>query len=59
MSEAFLLLLGLMYVFNIEYPKKLLNTFTFIQRIVFCLDDNTALKPCLLSLKNDLFEDNF
>lgn len=59
MPEAFLLLLGLMYVFNIEYPKKLLNTFTFIQRFVVCLDDDTALKPCLVSLKNDLFEDNF
>uniref|UniRef100_A0A8C6SB17 Uncharacterized protein n=1 Tax=Neogobius melanostomus TaxID=47308 RepID=A0A8C6SB17_9GOBI len=54
MPEAFLLLLGLMYVFNIEYPKKLVNTFTFIQKILVCLDDNTALKPCLLSLKNSL-----
>lgn len=56
LPEAYMFLLGLMYVFNIEYPKKLVNTFKFIQTFVVCLDDNTPLKPCLLSLKNELFE---
>ncbi|KAK7929163.1 hypothetical protein WMY93_005558 [Mugilogobius chulae] len=49
--DAFLLLFGLIYVFNIEYPKKLVNTFTFIQKILVCLDDNTIMKPCLRALK--------
>ncbi|XP_062847746.1 uncharacterized protein LOC134310155 [Trichomycterus rosablanca] len=57
MLDAFLLLFGLIYVFNIEYPKKLENTFTFIQKIMVCLDDQTALKPCLLTLKNELFKE--
>ncbi|KAJ0063146.1 hypothetical protein NL108_012623, partial [Boleophthalmus pectinirostris] len=41
--EAFLLLFGLIYVFNIEYPKNLVNTFTFIQNILVCLDDNSVM----------------
>uniref|UniRef100_A0A3Q1CWA7 C2 domain-containing protein n=1 Tax=Amphiprion ocellaris TaxID=80972 RepID=A0A3Q1CWA7_AMPOC len=52
--DAFMLFFGLIYTFNLHYPKKLLNMFTFVQEIVMCLDDSTPLKPHLQSLKNDL-----
>uniref|UniRef100_A0A3P8UFI2 Uncharacterized protein n=1 Tax=Amphiprion percula TaxID=161767 RepID=A0A3P8UFI2_AMPPE len=52
--DAFMLLFGLIYTFNLHYPKKLLNMFNFVQEIVMCLDDSTPLKPHLQSLKNDL-----
>ncbi|XP_066513168.1 uncharacterized protein [Hoplias malabaricus] len=49
MPDALLVLFGLIYTFNLQYPKKLLHTFTFIQKIVVCLDDgkplNQSLKP--------------
>ena len=38
LADAFILLFGLIYAFNLEYPKKLLYTFTFIQKILMCLD---------------------
>ncbi|CAL9695807.1 unnamed protein product [Knipowitschia caucasica] len=59
MLDAFLLLFGLIFVFNMEYPKKLVNTFNFIQKILVCLDDNRVMKPCLRALKNELFRDVF
>ena len=52
-ADAFALLFGL-YALNLDYPKKLIHTFTFIQKILMGLDDGKPLKPCLLSLKNDL-----
>ncbi|XDV22201.1 hypothetical protein PO909_027150 [Leuciscus waleckii] len=52
LADAFVLLLGLMYALHLDYPKKLINTFTFIQKIIMGLDDGKPLKPCLLSLKN-------
>ncbi|XP_056620831.1 uncharacterized protein LOC130434610 isoform X2 [Triplophysa dalaica] len=54
LADAFALLIGLMYALHLDYPKKLINTFTFIQKIIMGLDDGKALKPRLLSLKNDL-----
>lgn len=53
-SDAFLLLFGLIYALHLDYPKKLINTFTFIQKVIMGLDDGKPLKPCLLGLKNDL-----
>lgn len=53
-SEAVILLFGLIYAFNLEYPKNLTHTFTCIQKIFVCLDDGKPLKPCLLTLKHDL-----
>lgn len=53
-ADAFALLFGLMYVLHLDYPKKLTHTFTFIQKILMGLDDGKPLKPCILSLKNDL-----
>ncbi|KAF3833321.1 hypothetical protein F7725_026986 [Dissostichus mawsoni] len=32
MADSFALLFGLMYVLHLDYPKKLINTFTFIQK---------------------------
>ncbi|KAA0714574.1 hypothetical protein E1301_Tti018620 [Triplophysa tibetana] len=54
LADAFALLIGLMYALHLDYPKTLINTFTFIQKIIMGLDDGKALKPRLLSLKNDL-----
>ncbi|KAI4814508.1 hypothetical protein KUCAC02_003700 [Chaenocephalus aceratus] len=54
MADSFALLFGLMYVLHLDYPKKLINTFTFIQKVLMGLDDGKPLKPCLLNLKNDL-----
>lgn len=56
MAEAFALCFGLIYTFHLDYPQKLVHTFTFIQKIVMCLDDNKPLKPCLLTLKNELYK---
>ena len=52
--EAFVLLFGLMYALHLDYPRKLINTFTFIQKMLMGLDDGKPLKPCLLNLKNEL-----
>lgn len=57
LADAFMLLFGLIYALHLDYPKKLTHTFTFIQKMLLCLDDNKPLKPCLLSLKNDLLKD--
>ncbi|KAI9522822.1 hypothetical protein NQZ68_033164 [Dissostichus eleginoides] len=54
MADSFALLFGLMYVLRLDYPKKLINTFTFIQKGLMGLDGGEPLKPCLLNLKNDL-----
>ena len=56
LANAVVLCFGLIYAFHLDYPKKLNNTFTFIQKLVMCLDDNKPLKPCLLTLKNELLE---
>ncbi|XP_056250718.1 uncharacterized protein LOC130181015 [Seriola aureovittata] len=57
LADAFVVLLGLIYALHLDYPKKLTHTFTFIQKVLMCLDDNKPLKPCLLSLKNDLLKE--
>lgn len=57
MPDAVILLFGLIYVFSVHYPKKLIHLFTFIHKIVMFLDDNKPLKPCLLESKNDLLQD--
>lgn len=57
LADAFMMLFGLIYALHLDYPKKPTHTFTFIQKMLLCLDDNKPLKPCLLSLKNDLLKD--
>lgn len=54
LADAFALLFGLTYAMHLDYPKKLIQTFTFIQKVLMGLDDGQPLKPCLLNLKNDL-----
>ncbi|KAK1890646.1 Aconitate hydratase A [Dissostichus eleginoides] len=54
MADSFALLFGLMYVLHLDYPKNLINTFTFIQKVLMGLDDGKPLKPCPLNLKNYL-----
>lgn len=55
-TDAFVLLFGLVYVLHLDYPKKLVHTFTFIQKLVMGLEDGKQLKPCLFRLKNDLLQ---
>lgn len=52
--EAFVLLFGLKYALHLDYPRKFLHTFTFIQKMLMGLDDGKPLKPCLFILKNEL-----
>ncbi|KAK2865084.1 hypothetical protein Q8A67_000004 [Cirrhinus molitorella] len=55
LADSFLLLFGYIYALDLQYPKNLELTFTFIQKFVVCLEDNKPLKGRLLTLKNDLF----
>ena len=45
--DAFVLLFGLLYVLKIQYPHKVVQTFTFTQKMLMDLDDCKTLKPCL------------
>lgn len=51
---TFALLFGMIYAIQLDYHKKLINTFTFFQKELIGLDDAKPLKTCLLCLKNDL-----
>ncbi|KAL3976508.1 interleukin 18 [Sarotherodon galilaeus] len=53
-ADAFALLFGLIYALHLDYPRKLVHTFTFVQKIFMGFDDGKPLKPCLHALKNDL-----
>ncbi|CAI5669667.1 unnamed protein product [Oreochromis niloticus] len=57
LADSFLLLFGYIYALDLQYPKKVELTFTFIQKVVMCLEDNKPLKGRLLMLKNDLFNE--
>ncbi|CAI5689524.1 unnamed protein product [Oreochromis niloticus] len=57
LADSFLLLFGYIYALDLQYPKEVELTFTFIQKVVMCLEDNKPLKGCLLTLKNDLFNE--
>ncbi|KAI7805944.1 hypothetical protein IRJ41_022658, partial [Triplophysa rosa] len=57
LADSFLLLLGYVYALDLQYPKNLELTFTFIQKVVMCLEDNKPLKGRLMTLKNDLFNE--
>ena len=55
--DSFILLFGYVYALDLKYPKNLQFTFTFIQKVVMCLEDNKPLKGRLQTLKNDLFNE--
>ncbi|CAB1334256.1 unnamed protein product [Coregonus sp. 'balchen'] len=57
LADSFILLFGYVYALDLQYPKNLELTFTFIQKVVMCLEDNKPLKGRLLTLKNDLFNE--
>lgn len=57
LADSFLLLFGYIYALDLQYPKNLELTFSFIQKVVMCLEDNKPLKGHLLTLKNDLFNE--
>ncbi|XP_034446842.1 uncharacterized protein LOC117764862 [Hippoglossus hippoglossus] len=41
LTDALVLCFGLFYALHLNYPQQLINTFTFIQKMVMCLDDAT------------------
>uniref|UniRef100_A0A1A7XCJ9 Si:ch211-155i14.1 n=1 Tax=Iconisemion striatum TaxID=60296 RepID=A0A1A7XCJ9_9TELE len=53
-SDAYALLFGLIYALHLDYPRKLVHTFTFVQKVFMGLDDGKPLKPSLHALKTDL-----
>lgn len=53
LADAFVILFALTYTLHLNYPKELLNTFDFIQKVLMGLEDG-KLRPRVLSLKNDL-----
>ncbi|XP_065119721.1 uncharacterized protein [Paramisgurnus dabryanus] len=52
-ADAFIIVFALTYTLHLNYPKELLNTFDFIQKVLMGLEDG-KLRPRVLSLKNDL-----
>lgn len=57
LADSFILLFGYIYALDPQYSKELELTFTFIQKVVMCLEENKSLKGPLLTLKNDLFNE--
>ncbi|RVE73057.1 hypothetical protein OJAV_G00045610 [Oryzias javanicus] len=53
LADGFVMLFALIYALHLAYPKTLVNTFDFIQKVLMGLEDE-KLKPKVLSLKNDL-----
>ncbi|CAL9690314.1 unnamed protein product [Knipowitschia caucasica] len=56
LPEAFCLTFGLIYALHLEYPKKMRNTFEFVQRVMLNLNGVGNLRPKLQTLKNALVE---
>ncbi|KAI5109064.1 hypothetical protein C0J45_0461, partial [Silurus meridionalis] len=54
-TKACMLLIGLIYGLNLEYPKKLKNTFEVFQKLILELDGGKCLKK-VHSLKIKLME---
>lgn len=54
-AQAFCVTFGLIYALNLDYPKRLRNTFDFFQRVMLNLGVGN-LRPKLQSLKNALLQ---
>ena len=54
-AQAFCVTFGLIYALHLDYPKRLKNTFDFIQRVILNLCVGN-LRPKLQSLKNALLQ---
>ena len=52
--QAFALLLGAFYVFNVEYPKKLEATLLFFQKFILGISDRSKLPSKVLILISNL-----
>ena len=52
--QAFALLLGAFYVFNVEYPKKLEATLLFFQKFILGISDRSKLPSKVLTLMSNL-----
>lgn len=52
-TDVFLIMFGLMYALHLSYPKALINTFEFVQKILLGLDGG-KLSPKLQTMKIDL-----
>lgn len=52
--DAVLLLFGLLYILNVNYPKGMVSTFDFIQKVFLKLDEG-QMAPKLLNLRNELY----
>ena len=52
--QAFALLLGAFYVFNVEYPKKLQATLLFFQKFILGISDRSKLPSKDLTLMSNL-----
>uniref|UniRef100_A0A1A8FMQ8 Si:ch211-155i14.1 n=1 Tax=Nothobranchius korthausae TaxID=1143690 RepID=A0A1A8FMQ8_9TELE len=50
-ADAYALLFGLIYALHLDYPRKLVHTFTFVQKVFMGLDDGKPLKPRLHAQK--------
>jgi len=53
LDDGFLVMFGLIYALHLSYPQGLTNTFEFIQKVLFGLDEG-ELSSRLQTLKNDL-----
>lgn len=51
-SEAFVLLFELMHALHLDYPRKLVHTFTFIQKMLMGLDDGKTSETVLTQSQN-------
>ena len=52
--QAFALLLGAFYVFNLEYPKKLEATLLFFQKFILGISDRSKLPSKVLTWMSNL-----
>lgn len=50
-DDAFIVVFALIYTLNLDYPKELVNTFEFVQKVLIGLDEG-KLKSKILTLKN-------